>query len=194
MLDQFGLQDKRRTDILKLSGGMKRRLMIAKAFVTDPKILILDEPTAGVDVELRLELWDFLREINKKGITILLTTHYLEEAEKLCNHIAIISQGKIVALDETKNLKRKYSRDHIIVETETPVKLSALPKELLGFDPKISKSMMQFTCRNCTPIIGQILQLLENSGIKIARLNITEDTLESIYLELTTQNTSGVEA
>lgn len=95
LLKALGLWEKRQTKSMELSGGMKRRLMIARALVHKPKLLILDEPTAGVDIELRLEMWDFLQELNKSGVTIILTTHYLEEAEKLCRHIALITKGEI---------------------------------------------------------------------------------------------------
>src|SRR5581483_4038803 len=104
LLDRFGLSSKAKQDYMKLSGGMKRRLTLARALIHTPKLLILDEPTAGVDVELRLELWDLLRELNRGGTTIFLTTHYLEEAEALCRNIAIIESGKIVARESTEKL------------------------------------------------------------------------------------------
>ncbi|MGZ3531189.1 MAG: ABC transporter ATP-binding protein [Vulcanimicrobiaceae bacterium] len=104
LLEQFGLTSKAKQDYMKLSGGMKRRLTLARALVHTPKLLILDEPTAGVDVELRLELWDLLRRLNAQGMTVVLTTHYLEEAEALCRNIGIIRSGKIVALESTESL------------------------------------------------------------------------------------------
>jgi len=104
LLERFGLASKAKGEYTKLSGGMKRRLTLARALITEPKLVILDEPTAGVDVELRLELWDLLRELNSEGLTIFLTTHYLEEAEELCKTIAIIRQGKIVTQKPTQEL------------------------------------------------------------------------------------------
>ena len=104
LLDRFGLASKAKQDYMKLSGGMKRRLTLARALIHSPKLLILDEPTAGVDVEQRLELWDLLRELNGDGMTIFLTTHYLEEAEALCRNLAIIRAGKLVALEPTRDL------------------------------------------------------------------------------------------
>lgn len=104
LLEQFGLASKARQEYTKLSGGMKRRLTLARALIHSPKVLILDEPTAGVDVELRLELWDLLRRLNGEGMTIFLTTHYLEEAETLCRNIGIIRAGKLVALEPTQDL------------------------------------------------------------------------------------------
>ena len=104
MLEYFNLTDKRKSKARELSGGMKRRVQIAKAFIHDPPLIILDEPTAGVDIELRYQLWDFLKEQNKNGKTILLTTHYIEEAEKLCDQIAIINEGNIIANGKTEDL------------------------------------------------------------------------------------------
>lgn len=108
LLKRFGLWEKRKVGKFKLSGGMQRRLMIARALMPDPKILILDEPTAGVDVELRHELWEFLKQANQEGKTILLTTHYIEEAEMLCHRVGIIHEGKMIACDSPKNLIAQY--------------------------------------------------------------------------------------
>jgi ABC-2 type transport system ATP-binding protein len=104
LLEQFGLASKAKQDYMKLSGGMKRRLTLARALIHSPKLVILDEPTAGVDVELRLELWALLRRLNAEGTTVVLTTHYLEEAEALCRNIGIIRAGRIVALESTRDL------------------------------------------------------------------------------------------
>src|ERR1700752_175872 len=104
LLERFGLASKAKQDYMRLSGGMKRRLTLARALIHEPRLVILDEPTAGVDVELRLELWDLLRELNGDGLTIFLTTHYLEEAEELCKNIAIIREGKIVTQKPTEEL------------------------------------------------------------------------------------------
>ncbi len=104
LLHLFGLSEKAKLEVVKLSGGMKRRLTIARALMHEPKILFLDEPTAGLDAELRVELWEYIRKLNKAGATIFLTTHYLEEAEELCNRIAIINHGKILLIDEIKNI------------------------------------------------------------------------------------------
>lgn len=110
LLERFGLASKAKQDYMKLSGGMKRRLTLARALIHSPKLLILDEPTAGVDVELRLELWDLLRELNRGGMTIFLTTHYLEEAEALCRNIGIIRAGKLVALEPTRVLLEREGK------------------------------------------------------------------------------------
>jgi len=110
LLERFGLSAKAKQDYMKLSGGMKRRLTLARALIHSPKLLILDEPTAGVDVELRLELWDLLRELNRDGVTIVLTTHYLEEAETLCRNIGIIRAGKLVAHEPTRDLLEREGK------------------------------------------------------------------------------------
>ena len=110
LLERFGLSSKAKQDYMKLSGGMKRRLTLARALIHSPKLLILDEPTAGVDVELRLELWELLRRLNRDGMTIFLTTHYLEEAEELCRNVGIIRSGKIVALEPTHQLLEREGR------------------------------------------------------------------------------------
>jgi ABC-2 type transport system ATP-binding protein len=116
LLERFGLTSKAKQVYTRLSGGMKRRLTIARALMHEPRLLILDEPTAGVDVELRLELWAFLRELNRDGMTIILTTHYLEEAEELCNRIGIIEAGRIVALETTKKLVGERSLQDVFLE------------------------------------------------------------------------------
>lgn len=108
MLERFGLEDKRKSRTNTLSGGMRRRVMFARAMMHEPDLLFLDEPTAGVDVELRYRLWDYIRELNRGGLTILLTTHYLEEAEELCEEVGLISGGQIVAQDSVANLKEKF--------------------------------------------------------------------------------------
>ncbi len=118
LIDRLGLGDHLHKVMLKLSGGLKRRFMIAKALIHKPRLLILDEPTAGVDIELRLTLWEFVREINQQGTTVLLTTHYLEEAEQMCERIAIMNHGELVALDRTEVLLRKLGNRLVSVDLE----------------------------------------------------------------------------
>ncbi len=116
ILSKLGLKDEKHTNSRALSGGMKRRLLIAKALVHNPEVLVLDEPTAGVDVELRRSLWKYMKQLNKEGLTILLTTHYLEEAEQLCERTAIIHKGKLVALDKTAELTKEKKLEDVFVE------------------------------------------------------------------------------
>lgn len=113
LLERFELTTKRKARTSTLSGGMKRRVLFARALMHDPEVLFLDEPTAGVDIELRYKLWDYIRELNRGGLTILLTTHYLEEAEELCDEVAMISGGRIAAQDTSENLKRRFGAKNI---------------------------------------------------------------------------------
>src|SRR5205085_1820551 len=137
LLAALGLADKASAYVRQLSGGMKRRLMVAKAMVHNPPVLILDEPTAGVDVELRKQLWNYVLELNRKGVTIVLTTHYLEEAQELCDQIAIVNRGQVVACEPTTTLLRRMDMRHVIVTPEEPVVAApALP----GFETKLTKA------------------------------------------------------
>ena len=124
-LKQMDLWDKRNTVFRRLSGGMKRRVMIARAMVHAPKLLILDEPTAGVDIEIRRSMWKLMKEVNQQGTTIILTTHYLEEAENLCRNIAIIDQGKIVENSDMKSLLARLNVDHFELDLAEPLTVSA---------------------------------------------------------------------
>ena len=130
LLAALGLADKAQAYVRQLSGGMKRRLMVAKAMTHNPPVLILDEPTAGVDVELRRQLWAYVLELNRKGVTIVLTTHYLEEAQELCDQIAIVNRGEVVACEPTSTLLRRLDTRNVIVTPEEPV---AAAPELAGF-------------------------------------------------------------
>src|SRR5689334_21354648 len=137
LLAALGLADKASAYVRQLSGGMKRRLMVAKAMVHNPPVLILDEPTAGVDVELRRQLWNYVLELNGRGVTIVLTTHYLEEAQQLCDQIAIINRGLVVACEPTTTLLRRMDTRHVLVTPEEPmVAAPALP----GFETKLLRS------------------------------------------------------
>src|SRR4051794_20985587 len=137
LLTALGLADKGSAYVRQLSGGMKRRLMVAKAMVHNPPVLILDEPTAGVDVELRRQLWSYVRELNDRGVTIVLTTHYLEEAQELCDQIAIINRGQVVACEPTATLLRRMDPRHVLVTPEEPMTEAPL---LPGFDTKPTKA------------------------------------------------------
>lgn len=176
LLKQFDLEGKKEVDYRKLSGGMKRRLMLARALVHKPKLLILDEPTAGVDVELRLEIHKYLEKINKEGVTILLTSHYIEEIEKLCNKTCIIHKGKIIANDSTKNLINNLDTGHIEILTD-----------------KKSKKMDHIEFDGNKIIIGnkskdkldEVLKHLEKQKIKILDIKNVKDSLQDIFLRLT---------
>ena len=139
LLSKVGLLDQRNAYARTLSGGMRRRLLIAKALVHDPEIIILDEPTAGVDVELRYNLWEYVKELNKNGKTICLTTHYMEEAENLCEFITIINKGKIIKSDTKTNLLNIFGKKTVIFELDNNINI---PKELNIYETKIEKKKL----------------------------------------------------
>ncbi|PHZ84144.1 ABC transporter ATP-binding protein [Paremcibacter congregatus] len=184
ILDAVSLLDKADSYTRHLSGGMKRRLLVAKAMVHNPPILVLDEPTAGVDVELRQNLWQYVRELNARGVTIVLTTHYLEEAEELCDEIAIINHGEVVACDSTKNLLNHIDEKIVTIRTTAP--LSALPPALTALGAQINslgEIVVHFSPSHVS--IGQILQHLQDAGIEITDLSTQESDLEDIFLQIT---------
>ena len=172
-----------------LSGGMRRRLMVAKAMVHNPPVLVLDEPTAGVDVELRRSLWEYVRKLNRAGTTVLLTTHYLEEAQELCDRIAIINFGELVALDTTSNLLRRLDNKRVTI---------TLDKDLLEVPPQLKAEGWEFSPpRQLTlayqpskSAIGVALSAIAASGLNIADLSTTETDLEDIFLQLTRRSLS----
>ncbi|MBN1688994.1 MAG: ABC transporter ATP-binding protein [Candidatus Omnitrophica bacterium] len=182
LLNLFGLWDKRREGYKKLSGGMKRRLLIARALMHQPKILILDEPTAGVDLELRYWLWDFIRELNQKGTTIFLTTHYIEEAEKLCSRIGVIHQGKIVALEPTENLIRTMSGEE--VEFYLKNKITERPKELESLSLIYEDGGKKLRFEDKGDAISKVLKALCHRGTEVERIGVRRPTLEDAFLKL----------
>jgi ABC-2 type transport system ATP-binding protein len=183
LLKQFELYDKRHVDYLKLSGGMKRRLTIARALIHEPRVLILDEPTAGTDVALRLELWQQLRELNRQGLTIVLTTHYLEEAEELCKRIAIMRAGRIVALDETKRLVGAATGQTLTVQLAAP--LPTLPGIWQARRDQLEQTPDTLRLHGVEPVeVGPLLTAL---GGAVAGLSLDQRNLQDLFLELTGQ-------
>ena len=181
-LKQLGLWDKRHAIARMLSGGMKRRLMIARALVHDPKVLILDEPTAGVDIELRRSLWDFLRELNKQGTTIILTTHYLEEAEQLCRNIAIIDKGEIVQNCPMKTLLGKLQKESFILDLREPV---AEVPTFAGYSvKKIDASSLEVEVDKAAGVNNLFKQLSEYK-IEVASMRNKANRLEELFVSLT---------
>jgi len=184
ILDIVGLADKADSYARTLSGGMRRRLLVAKAMVHNPPILVLDEPTAGVDIELRQHLWEAIRGMNEQGTTILLTTHYLEEAEQLCDRIAIINQGRLAALDTTANLLKRIDGKALLITLDRD--LDTIPPELAPFAPEVRpgrKIVIRY--RPSTIPVGRILESFAAAGLKIADLSTEETDLEDIFLQLT---------
>ena len=185
MLEYFNLTDKRKSKARELSGGMKRRVQIAKAFIHDPPLIILDEPTAGVDIELRYQLWDFLKEQNKNGKTILLTTHYIEEAEKLCDQIAIINEGNIIANGKTEDLISSMGKNHIIIETNLDDNTDI---EDFKWKYSINKNKLVIETNNPDSDIIDIIEFMKQKSIPINKIRSEQSTLEEIFINLTNKN------
>lgn len=186
ILEAVGLTDKANSYARTLSGGMRRRLLVAKALVHSPPVLVLDEPTAGVDVELRRQLWTYVRKLNDEGVTILLTTHYLEEAEELCDRIAIINHGKLIACDETKNLMGKLDSKRVsVMLTED---LDDIPEVLKPFGATLNGPReLEFTYQPSQVQSSEILSAVQDAGLTFAELTTKEPELEDIFVQLTNQ-------
>jgi ABC-2 type transport system ATP-binding protein len=188
-LTQLGLWDKRDVPSRSLSGGMKRRLMIARALVHQPRLLILDEPTAGVDIELRRSMWTFLTELNKKGITIILTTHYLEEAEQLCRNIGIIDHGTIVENTSMKQLLSQLHVETFLLDLKNT--LSAAP-QLLGYPTKLLDShTLEVQVDKAMGITALFTQLAQQN-IEVLSLRNKTNRLEELFVSLVEKNLSKV--
>ena len=180
-LNALSLWDKRNEITRNLSGGMKRRLMIARALVHEPKLLILDEPTAGVDIEIRHQMWNFLVDLNKSGKTILLTSHYLEEIERLCKSIAIINEGKIIVADSVKNVLNNMSNETYVLELQ-----KSYPLKDLKFDhiKVIDKQTLELSIKPSSDL-GEIIAMLVASGLKIKSIQSKQNRLEELFLQVT---------
>ena len=184
ILKMVELEDKANAYSRNLSGGMKRRLLIAKAMVHQPPILVLDEPTAGVDVELRNNLWDNVKELNKEGVTIILTTHYLIEAQQMCDRIAIIDKGNLVALDTTENLIKRIKTKKINLK----VKNISLNENLLMKDINFkinSKNSISITYEKNSLDFGEIVNYLNQNNIEIEDISTEDGDLEDVFVQLT---------
>ena len=184
ILVALGLAEKAEAYTRRLSGGMRRRLMVAKALVHRPPVLVLDEPTAGVDVELRTQLWTYVRTLNEEGVTVLLTTHYLEEAERMCDRIAIIDNGEVVACDETSSLVRELDRKEIsITITET---INSVPDSLETLGAVLqSPRTLVLRYRPSELEIAEVLRAIQIAGLSVADLSVNEPALEDLFLEIT---------
>jgi ABC-2 type transport system ATP-binding protein len=180
-LKQLGLWDKRREGARLLSGGMKRRLMIARALVHEPRLLILDEPTAGVDIEIRHSMWDFLKEINQQGTTIILTTHYLEEAENLCRNIAIIDQGRLIENTSVQNLIHKLHIETFVLNLRTT--LGTLP-ELPGYDAQLVDEQTIEVAVPKEQGINRLFQQLSQQRIEVLGMRNKRNRLEELFIRL----------
>ncbi len=184
ILAALGLTEKAHAYARTLSGGMRRRLMVAKAMVHNPPVLVLDEPTAGVDIELRLQLWNQVEELNRRGTTVLLTTHYLEEAEELCDRIAIINHGRVIACDTKKALLRRL--DHKELTLLLAQDLPEIPEALSVFGPELlGARCLRFQYRAGDSPVSDILAAVTGAGLSVADVFTEETDLEDIFLQLT---------
>ncbi len=184
ILEAVGLADKAQSYARTLSGGMQRRLLVAKAMVHSPPVLVLDEPTAGVDVELRRTLWEFVRELNAEGVTIILTTHYLEEAEEMCDRIAIVNHGELVACDETPALLSHLDSKTLVITAEGPI--AGAPATPPGVTAEIRPDgALALTYRKSNAEIAGLLEIVRNAGVAIRDVTTEEPDLEDVFVALT---------
>ena len=185
ILENVGLIDQKNSYARTLSGGMRRRLLVAKALVHSPEMLILDEPTAGVDVDLRKSLWNYIKKINKLGTTICLTTHYLEEAEELCDRITILNNGKVIKDDTKNNLLKIISNKTVLFQIDSEI---FIPNELKNLNPKIENSNLKITYDKNTTSLKEIIDILNKNKISFQEINTFESDLEDIFLKLVKAN------
>mgnify|MGYP001176139072 CR=1 FL=1 len=181
ILDNLKLLDQRNAYARTLSGGMRRRLLIAKALVHSPEMLILDEPTAGVDIDIRASVWNYIRKINKHGTTICLTTHYLEEAENLCDRITIINRGKIIQDDTKENLLKMISIKSVKFILEN---IGQIPSKLKMFKPVIKKNVLYLTYDKQLISLNQIIKILNDENINFTEIETFDSDLEDVFLKL----------
>jgi ABC-2 type transport system ATP-binding protein len=183
LLAALGLTDKSDAYVRQLSGGMKRRLMVAKAMVHNPPVLVLDEPTAGVDVELRRQLWNYVSSLNHLGVTVVLTTHYLEEAEALCDTIAIVNHGAVVACEPTSQLLRRLDSRTVVVTPETP--LAAVP-DMAPFEARLRPGGdLAVAFKTAEAGVEQVIAAVRAAGVLIKDLRTEEPDLEDVFVSLT---------
>jgi ABC-2 type transport system ATP-binding protein len=183
ILARVGLSDKADSYARSLSGGMRRRLLVAKAMVHDPAVLVLDEPTAGVDIELRRSLWDYVRELNARGVTIILTTHYLEEAEEMCDRIAVIDQGRVIANDKTSVMLGRLDRKTLAVTPTAP--LTAIPPMPDGIEAVLRPDgVLALSYSRSRHDAGQVLAALAVAGVAMRDIATEEPSLEEVFVSL----------
>ena len=186
VLRDLSLWDKKDSKIMTLSGGMKRRVMIAKALSHEPTILFLDEPTAGVDVELRRDMWQMVRGLRERGVTIILTTHYIEEAEEMADRIGVISKGELIVVEEKSALMRKLGKKQLTLHLQNP--LAAIPPALAGLPLELAKNgtelLYTFDTQAAETGIASLLRRLNEQGIEFKDLHTAESSLEDIFVSL----------
>lgn len=183
ILETIGLADKADAYARSLSGGMRRRLLLGKALVHAPQVLVLDEPTAGVDIELRNMLWQNVRRLNEQGMTIILTTHYLEEAEQMCDEIAIINHGELIIRDSTANLLGRLDSKTLVITPDNPCALPELPAGVTG--QRLEDGTLTFTYQSGKTPADAILSLVRDAGITVRDVKTQQADLEDVFLSLT---------
>ncbi len=188
-LRELRLWDRREDTARSLSGGMKRRLMIARALVHEPRLLILDEPTAGVDIEIRRSMWGFLREINAAGTTIILTTHYLEEAESLCRHVAIIDEGRIIEDAKMSTVLRKLQREVFVLSLADPI---TEPPRLDGFETTLVEDRELEVDKGPSVSLNDLFGQLDAQGIRVVSLRNKANRLEELFMRLVESKQNGI--
>jgi len=190
ILKQLSLWDKKDQRLRQLSGGMKRRVLIAKALSHEPSILFLDEPTAGVDVELRQDMWKIVEELRATGVTIILTTHYIEEAEAIADRVGVINQGEIIVVEETKELLKKMGHKKLTVELQDEI--SKIPESLVKYKLVLGSNKMSidytYNVQAEQTGITNLLQDLKDAGLKLKDLKTEQSTLEKIFVSLVKEN------
>jgi ABC-2 type transport system ATP-binding protein len=184
VLRELSLWEKRNDKIMTLSGGMKRRVLIAKALAHEPRVLFLDEPTAGVDVELRRDMWALVRRLRDSGVTIVLTTHYIDEAEEMADRIGVISKGKLIVVEEKAALMKKLGKKQLTLHLRQP--LAAIPAELAGFPLALKGGDLEYTFDDREGV-GPLLRRLDQLGIAYSDLNTRQSSLEDIFVSLVHQ-------
>ena len=186
LLKDLSLHDKKYSELMTLSGGMKRRVLIAKALSHEPRILFLDEPTAGVDVELRKDMWRLVRRLRESGVTIILTTHYIEEAEEIADRVGIISNGELVLVDDKRRLMQEHGRKQLVLELKQPIE--QLPESLHKYDLELSEqgSRLTYTFETHAERTGitALLQSLNEEGISMKDLKTSQSSLEDIFVNI----------
>ena len=186
LLKDLSLYDKKDSELMTLSGGMKRRVLIAKALSHEPKILFLDEPTAGVDVELRIDMWKMVRRLNKSGVTIILTTHYIEEAEEIADRVGVISNGELLLVDDKETLMHELGKKQLILDLKHPIE--ALPESLAKYRLEVSadgnKLTYTYDTHSSRTGITALLQSLNEAGLSMRDLNTSQSSLEDIFVNL----------
>ena len=186
VLRQLSLWDKKDSKIMQLSGGMKRRVLIAKALAHEPRVLFLDEPSAGVDVELRREMWKLVSELKSQGVTIILTTHYIEEAEAIADRVGVISKGKLILLEEKKALIKRMGQKKLEISLQSPI--TAIPAQLQHFQLFLSDDGMSinymYDTKGSTNEITKLLNEISNADLQISDLQTSQSSLEEIFVSL----------